>query len=173
MCKPRPLLIVFLLLCGTGLMAQRRLVVVDVETLEPVAGANVVGKYGNYITDSLGLVSVSDSSKTLTFSHVNYDPRIINLKEVRDTVFLISKLLNLKEVVVFGVDKSSKRPDFIELNNSLKLDPIEAQLLGADPSKAASFDLGQAINFFLPKRWRAGYKKTRRKERLKQILDNY
>ena len=163
----------FLLLCGTELLAQRQLVVIDVETLEPVAGANVVGKYGNYITDSLGQVSVSDSSKTLTFSHVNYDARIINLNEVRDTVFLISKLLNLKEVVVFGINKSSKRPDFSELNNSIKLDPIEAQLLGADPSKAASFGLGQAINFFLPKKWRPGNKKAQRKERLKQILENY
>lgn len=163
----------FLLLCGTELLAQRQLVVIDVETLEPVAGANVVGKYGNYITDSLGLVSVSDSSKTLTFSHVNYDPRIINLNEVRDTVFLISKLLNLKEVVVFGVDKSSKRSDFTKLNKSLKLDPIEAQLLGADPSKAASFDLGQAINFLLPKRLRPGNKKAQRKKQLQQILDDY
>ncbi len=163
----------FLLLCGTELLAQRRLVVVDVETLVPVAGTNIVGKYGHYITDSLGRVSVADSSRTLTFSHVNYDARIINLDELRDTVFLISKLLNLKEVVVFGINKSSKQPDYSELNKSLKLDPIEAQLLGADPSRSASFDLGKAVVSFLPKRWRPGYKKAQRKERLKQILENY
>ncbi|MBR6189886.1 MAG: hypothetical protein IKQ59_13195 [Prevotella sp.] len=29
----------------------------------------------------------------IDFSHVNYESRIINLEEVRDTVFLISKLL--------------------------------------------------------------------------------
>ena len=172
MCKPKSLFIVLLLLCSTELLAQRRLVVVDVETLEPVAEANVVGRYGTYITDSLGQVSIAENSKTLTFSHVNYDGRIINLQEVRDTVFLISKLLNLKEVVVFGVNKS-KRPDFTALNNSLKLDPKEAQLLGADPSKAASFDLGKALTFFLPKKWRPGYKKAQRREQLKKTLEDY
>ena len=138
----------------------------------PVIGANVVGKYGSYVTDSLGIVSVSDSSMTLTFSHVNYDGRIINLSEVRDTVFLISKLLNLKEVVVFGVNKS-KRPDFSELNNGLKLNKVEAQLAAADLSKGTSIDLGKVVNFILPKKWRPGYKKAQRKKRLKEILDDY
>ena len=168
----RQFILMLLLFSSTGLLAQRRLTLVDVETLVPVAGANVVGKYGNYTTDSLGLVCVSDSSKTLSFSHVNYDGRIINVDEVRDTVFLISKLLNLKEVVVFGVNKS-KRPDFTELNNGLKLDPKEAQLVAADPSRAASVDLGKVISFILPKKWRPGYKKEQRKKRLKEILDDY
>ena len=168
----RLLFLTLMVLCSTGLSAQRQLTVVDVETLVPVIGANVVGKYGSYVTDSLGIVSVSDSSMTLTFSHVNYDGRIINLSEVRDTVFLISKLLNLKEVVVFGVNKS-KRPDFSELNNGLKLNKVEAQLAAADLSKGTSIDLGKVVNFILPKKWRPGYKKAQRKKRLKEILDDY
>lgn len=168
----RLLFLTLMVLCSTGLSAQRQLTVVDVETLVPVIGANVVGKYGSYVTDSLGMVSVSDSSMTLTFSHVNYDGRIINLSEVRDTVFLISKLLNLKEVVVFGVNKS-KRPDFSELNNGLKLNKVEAQLVAADLSKGTSIDLGKVVNFILPKKWRPGYKKAQRKKRLKEILDDY
>ncbi|UKK53507.1 hypothetical protein [Prevotella sp. E2-28] len=168
----RLLFLTLMVLCSTGLSAQRQLTVVDVETLVPVIGANVVGKYGSYVTDSLGMVSVSDSSMTLTFSHVNYDGRIINLSEVRDTVFLISKLLNLKEVVVFGVNKS-KRPDFSELNNGLKLNKVEAQLAAADLSKGTSIDLGKVVNFILPKKWRPGYKKAQRKKRLKEILDDY
>lgn len=168
----RLFLLLLLLLSSIGLLAQRRLTVVDVETLVPICGANVVGKYGNYTTDSLGQVCISDSSLTLTFSHVNYDGRIINMGEVRDTVFLISKLLNLKEVVVFGVNKS-KRPDFSELNNGLKLDKVEAQLAAADPSKGVSVDLDKVISFLLPKKWRPGYKKEQRKKRLKEILDDY
>ena len=82
--------------------SQRRLVVVDVETLIPVVGASVVSREGTSITDSLGYVVVSDSCQSLSFTHVNYESRIINLKEMRDTVFMISKLLNIKEVVVFG-----------------------------------------------------------------------
>ena len=97
-------------------VAQRRLVVVDVETLIPVAGANVVSREGTVTTDSLGHVSVSDSCKSLSLSHVNYESRLINLNEVRDTVFMISKLLNLKEVVVFG---HGKKRDYSELQRRL------------------------------------------------------
>ena len=93
----------FLLLLIAGTLqgfAQRRLVVVDVETLIPVVGANVISKDGNCTTDSLGYFSVSDSCKTLSFSHVNYESRLVNLNEVRDTVFMISKLLNIKEAAI-------------------------------------------------------------------------
>ena len=83
--------------------SQRDLVVVDVETMVPVVGANVVSHDGTSITDSLGHVMVSDSCQSLSFTHVNYESRIINVAELRrDTVFMISKLLNIKEVVVFG-----------------------------------------------------------------------
>ena len=71
----------FLLLLIAGTLqgfAQRRLVVVDVETLIPVVGANVISKDGNCTTDSLGFFSVSDSCKTLSFSHVNYESRLVN-----------------------------------------------------------------------------------------------
>lgn len=166
----RPFILMFLLLCSTGLLAQRQLKVIDVETLMPIADANVVGKYGTYTSDSLGRVSVPDSSLTLSFSHVGYDSRIINLSEVHDTVFLISKLLFLREVVVLGTNKA-KKPDYSGLN--FKLDPVEAQLLGANPNGGVSLDLGKVVNSILPKRLRPGHKKAMRKERLKKILDDY
>ena len=120
-------LISLLLFLGstTQAVAQRRLVVVDVETLIPVAGANVVSREGTMTTDSLGHVSVSDSCRSLSFSHVNYESRLINLNEVRDTVFMISKLLNVKEVIVFG---HGKKRDYSELQRRLGLDRVEAQL---------------------------------------------
>ena len=98
----RSLLLLLITAVVSQAFAQRRLVVVDVETLVPVIGANVVNADGNTTTDSLGYFSVSDSCRSLAFSHVNYEPRMINLTEVRDTVYLISKLLNVREVVVFG-----------------------------------------------------------------------
>ena len=163
----------FLLLLMTGTLqgfAQRRLVVVDVETLIPVVGANVISKDGNCTTDSLGYFSVSDSCKTLSFSHVNYEGRIINLNEEGDTIFMLSKLLNLQEVIVLG---KGKQPDYRDLNKGFQLDKTEAQLVGIDPSTAASFDLGSVISALIPKKWRPGYKKEQRKKRLKEILDNY
>ena len=62
---------------------KRQLTVVDVETLVPVVGANVVGKDMTLTTDSMGIVYVPKDSKSLAFSHVNYESRIINTKEVR------------------------------------------------------------------------------------------
>lgn len=164
-------LLLFLLFGVVSLAtAQRQLVVVDVETLAPVVGANVVSRDSTQTTDSIGHVFVSDSCMTITFSHVNYESRIINLDEVRDTVFMISKLLNLKEVVVFG---HGKNRDYSDLQKSLKRDKIEAQLAAADPSVGFRIDLAKVVNAVIPKRWRPGYRKEQRKKRLKEILDNY
>ena len=152
----------------TQAVAQRRLVVVDVETLIPVAGANVVSREGTVTTDSLGHVSVSDSCKSLSLSHVNYESRLINLNEVRDTVFMISKLLNLKEVVVFG---HGKKRDYSELQRRLGLDRVEAQLAAAG---SPGMDLVALFNtLFVPKKWRASYRKKQRMKRLREILDSY
>ena len=141
----------FLLLLIAGTLqgfAQRRLVVVDVETMIPVVG-------------------VSDSCKTLSFSHVNYESRLVNLNEVRDTVFLISKLLNIKEVVVFGHGQRQELPD--ALKKQLEVDKKDAQLAAIDPS---SGNLLSLLAYLIPKKWRKNSKEARRK-RLKQILENY
>ena len=165
---PRVRLFLLLLMAGAiqG-FAQRRLVVVDVETMIPVVGANVISKDGNCTTDSLGYFSVSDCCKTLSFSHVNYESRLVNLNEVRDTVFLISKLLNIKEVVVFGHGQRQELPD--ALKKQLEVDKKDAQLAAIDPS---SGNLLSLLAYLIPKKWRKNSKEARRK-RLKQILENY
>ena len=162
-------LFLFSVLCCIMVSAQRRLVVVDIETLVPVAGANVVSKGGTFTTDSLGYVSVADSCKSLSFSHVNYESRIINLTEIRkDTVFMISKLLNLKEVVVFG---HGKKRDYSELQKRLGLDRVEAQLISGGKH---GMDLITAFNtLFVPKKWRKSYRRKQRMKRLQETLDNY
>ena len=165
---PRVRLFLLLLMAGAiqG-FAQRRLVVVDVETMIPVVGANVSSKDGNCTTDSLGYFSVSDSCKTLSFSHVNYESRLVNLNEVRDTVFLISKLLNIKEVVVFGHGERKELPD--ALKKQLEVNKKDAQLAAIDPN---SGNLLSLLAYLIPKKWRKNSKEARRK-RLKQILENY
>ena len=150
------------------LSAQRQLRVVDVETLVPVAGANVVSKDRTAQTDSLGCIMVSDSCRTLVFSHVNYESRMINLEEVKDTVYLISKLLNLKEVVVFG---HKKRDDKLkDLKNQLGLSLTDAQLIAANPNSGVN--LFGLIGKLIPNKWRKSKKETRR-ERLKRIIEEY
>ena len=148
--------------------AQRRFVVVDVETLIPVTGANVLSSDGNTTTDSLGYFSVSDSCRTLAFSHVNYEPRMINTSEVRDTVFLISKLLNVREVVVFGHGPHDVVPE--ALKKQLRLNKKEAELAAIDPSSGGN--LLSLVGQLMPKKWRRNKKEERMKQ-LKRILEAY
>lgn len=149
-------------------VAQRQLTVVDVETLVPVGGASVVSRDGTATTDSLGRISVSDSCKTLSFSHVNYESRIINLREVRDTVYMISKLLNIREVVVFGTGPHDILPE--ALKKQLKLSKTEAQLASIDPRNGGN--LLPLLARLIPKKWRKKSRQERLK-RLQEILDGY
>lgn len=163
----RSLLLLLITAVVSQAFAQRRLVVADVETLVPVIGANVVSADGNTTTDSLGYFSVSDSCRSLAFSHVNYEPRMINLTEVRDTVYLISKLLNVREVVVFGHGPHDVLPE--ALKKQLKINKTEAELAAANPGGANLLPL---LARLIPKKWRKN-KKEERMKRLRQILDEY
>ncbi|MBR2238600.1 MAG: hypothetical protein IJ887_12155 [Prevotella sp.] len=161
-------LLLTLLLCCLSTSAQRRLIVVDVETLVPVDGANVVGNSLSAQTDTLGYIFVPDSCQSLLFSHVNYESRLINLKEVRDTVFLISKLLNVKEVVVFG--KTPHVEEYEELQKRMRLSKTDMQLSSAQPGDGINL-LG-LFNYLIPKKWKKA-KKEKRKERLKRAIEDY
>ena len=163
----RSLLLLLITAVVSQAFAQRRLVVVDVETLVPVIGANVVSADGNTTTDSLGYFCVSDSCRSLAFSHVNYEPRMINLTEVRDTVYLISKLLNVREVVVFGHGPHDVLPE--ALKKQLKINKTEAELAAANPGGANLLPL---LARLIPKKWRKN-KKEERMKRLRQILEDY
>ena len=168
----RTLLLLLLAAFSMNGFSQRRLVVVDVETLIPVAGANVVSREGTSVTDSLGHVLVSDSCKSLSFSHVNYESRIINLTELRDTVFMISKLLNIKEVVVFGHGPQEEISD--DLKKKLRMDPIDAQLAVANPN--SGINVLAILKMLIPKKWLARLRKNSKEERLKRLkkmLDEY
>ena len=160
----------FLTVCSVDTFAQRRLSVIDVETLQPVAGANVVSSQGTTTTDSLGVFYITDSCQTLVFSHVNYESRIVNLEEVQDTIYMISKLLNLKEVVVFG---HGKKRDYSKLMKLLKTKDTEAELADANLEVGVKLDLWKVLNALIPKKWRKSYRKEQKKKRMKEILDNY
>ena len=143
---------------------QRRLIVVDVETRVPIRGVNVVSsRHRTDTTDWQGLVTVPDTCRSLSFSHVKYESRLLNVSEVKDTVFLISKLMGLNEVVVIGKGKDEDK--LKELKRTMILDPKEAQLIAADPS--AGFNVLGLLETFFKKR------KERKKERLRRALEEY
>ncbi len=161
----RRLLLAFMLtaLCVVA-RGQRRLVVVDVETRVPIRGVNVVSNaHKADTTDWQGLVTVPDSCRSLSLSHVKYESRILNVSEVQDTIFLISKLMGLPEVTVLGQGKNEDR--LKELKKSLMLDPTDAQLIAADPSQG--FNVLGLLKALLKKR------KESKKERFRRMLEEY
>ena len=161
----RRLLLAFMLtaLCVVA-RGQRRLVVVDVETRVPIRGVNVVSNaHKADTTDWQGLVTVPDSCRSLSLSHVKYESRILNVSEVQDTIFLISKLMGLPEVTVLGQGKNEDK--LKELKKSLMLDPTDAQLIAADPSQG--FNVLGLLKALLKKR------KESKKERFRRMLEEY
>lgn len=160
----RLLLTSLLVALCVALHAQRRLTVVDVETRVPIRGVNVTSRTQRAdTTDWQGVIIVPDTCRTLSFSHVKYESRILNLSEVKDTVFLISKLMGLNEVVVIGKGKDEDK--LKELKRQLILDPEEAQLIAADPSQG--FDVLGLIQSIFKKR------KERKQERYRRMLEEY
>ena len=166
--RTRTVTLLLLTVIAQAVSGQRQLVVADVETLVPVVGADVVGRGMAMTTDSLGRFTLNDSCMTLVFSHVNYESRMVNIDEVRDTVFLYSKFLNLREVVVLGQGKRDNRIE--ELQSRLRLDKTEAQLLASNPANGGS--LCALLKYIVPKKWLRN-RKAERKKRLKQMLDEY
>ena len=163
----RLLVILALVFLSLPALAQRRLVVCDVESLQPISQVSVWSSAGVDITDSLGYFSVPDTCKSLVFTHVNYESRLLNLSEVRDTVFLVSKYMSIREVVVFGKGKNDEVAE--RMNKMLVLDKTDAQLLGANPSGGNLLGLiGHAIGKLLPKS-----KSAKRKQKAREIIENY
>ena len=158
------LLICCLAMLSASAFAQKRFVVVDVETRMPIRGVNVTSRaMQGDTTDYRGIFYIPDSCRTLSLTHVNYESRILNVEEVKDTIFLISKLMGLPEVTVFG--KGKGEDELKELKRQMRIKKSEAQLAAADPS--AGFNVLGVIGKLLSRR------KEKHKEKLRQILDNY
>ena len=160
----RQLLLCCLAVLSVSVFAQKRFVVVDVETRVPIRGVNVTSSA--QLTDTTnwqGFVTSPDTCRTLSLTHVKYESRILNVEEVKDTIFLISKLMGLPEVTVFGKGKGEDA--LKELKQHTLLDKTEAQLLAANPSAGFNI-LGLLQKLF--KR-----KKENKKERLRKIIEDY
>ena len=158
---------VLLVMCVADAMAQHRLVAVDVETGTPLKGVNVQSHHFVAVTDSMGCVTLPDSLHTFLFSHVNYESHLVNTYQTADTVFLISKLNNLGEVLVLG--KGKKEDDGMdELRERIrKQAKIEAELASANPNG----NLFGLIGYLIPKKWKN--RKENKRKRHEEILENY
>lgn len=160
----RRLVTLFLTTVSVLVFSQRRFVVVDVETRVPIRGVNVQSSaHYNDTTDWQGIISVPDTCRTLSLTHMKYESRLLNIDEVNDTIFLISKLMGLNEVVVFGHGKGED--PLKELKKQLKFDKTEMQLAAANP--AGGFNILGLVGKLFKRR------KMTRKEKFQKMLEQY
>ena len=160
----RQLLVCCFATLSVSAFAQKRFVVVDVETRVPIRGVNVQSSTQLAdTTDWQGLITVPDTCRTLSLTHVKYESRILNVEEVKDTIFLISKLMGLPEVTVFG--KGNGEDPLNELKKRMRMNKTELELAAADPS--AGFNILPLISKLFKRR------KLSRKEKFRKMLEEY
>ena len=103
-------LIIWLMLWGSEVFAQRKMVVANLESKVPQRDIKVrIDNGEEFVTPWNGEFEVPDSFKRITLSHPRFQHRYVLRHEVRsDTIYLIPKLHAIDEVVVYGTDRSKQ-----------------------------------------------------------------
>ena len=103
-------LIIWLLLWGSEVFAQRKLVVASLESKAPQRDIKVrVDNGDEIVTPWNGEIEVPDSFKRITLSHPKFQHRYVLHDELKnDTIYLIPSLHAIDEVVVYGTDRSKQ-----------------------------------------------------------------
>ena len=100
-------LIIWLMLWGSEVFAQRKMVVANLESKVPQRDIKVrIDNGEEFVTPWNGEFEVPDSFKRITLSHPRFQHRYVLRHEVRgDTIYLIPALHAIDEVVVYGKDR--------------------------------------------------------------------
>lgn len=145
--------------------AQRKGIVIDASTKQPLR--NVFVRCDNDSTIKTpwdGTFQLPEKFQTVAFYHPNFEKRVLNHKELTDTVFMLPSARMLNEVVVYG--KRGKIRDFTRMTT------IDKQLLGIKPTNG--FDILGLLKLITnPIQRSIEHKKEVKKQKRKQILDNY
>lgn len=132
--------IMLLLMPSSVVMAQQRLVVVNVESKVPIRDVRVCTDNGQERRTSWdGSVAVPDSFLRIDFLHPDFERRYVLKSELHgDTIFLIPNTNALHEVVIYGERRFDKRmaqilkpsPQQIERDKMPKVVPAGISPLG-------------------------------------------
>lgn len=123
----RTLYIICLQLLSSGLLAQRQMVVVNVESKVPIREVIVSADNGLEIRTSWdGLFEVPDSFERIDFRHPDFEHRYMLTSELLgDTIFLIPNTNALREVVIYGERRFDKRmTSMMQSTPQQKLDAV-------------------------------------------------
>ena len=123
----RTLYIICLQLLSSGLLAQRQMVVVNVESKVPIREVIVSADNGREMRTSWdGLFEVPDSFERIDFRHPDFEHRYMLTSELLgDTIFLIPNTHALREVVIYGERRFDKRmTSMMQSTPQQKLDAV-------------------------------------------------
>lgn len=123
----RTLYIICLQLLSSGLLAQRQMVVVNVESKVPIREVIVSANNGREMRTSWdGLFEVPDSFERIDFRHPDFEHRYMLTSELLgDTIFLIPNTNALREVVIYGERRFDKRmTSMMQSTPQQKLDAV-------------------------------------------------
>ena len=135
--------------------AQRRIVVIDMDTELPVSGVSVkVDKERSVTTDHMGRVSVPVVFDSISFRHVRYEPERIALAEVPDTMYMLPE-----------VNVSAASPELLAM---FKGWAMAGAAIGAAeaPRGVVTFDFASVLD-------RRGRRDKKHLERAKKILKEW
>lgn len=148
----RVVLIVTFIILAISSYAQRRIVVVDLETHIPVEGVTVkVDTFPSVTTNRYGVAYVELHFDSISFRHMKYLSDKITIEEMKDTMFLVPKNLLLPDVVITGINP--------ELKNAMKKN--HERILSQPTFKGFTFDFANLIDR-RARRDRKHYKKAKK-----------
>lgn len=148
----RTILLITVLLTVMYASAQRKIVVVDMETHIPIAGVSVKTDSAHAVmTDINGIANIAERFDSISFNHMKYLSDKVTFEEMKDTMFLVPKNLMLPDVVITGLNPDLKKA--LKKNHEL--------MLQQPTWKGLSFDFANMIDR-RARRDRKHYKKAKK-----------
>ena len=141
-----------LLLLPSVALAQRQMVVVNLESKVPVRDVKISTDGGQELRTSWdGLFALPDSFRRLDFHHPDFERRYVLSSELKgDTIFLIPNVNALREVVIYGERRFFLIPNVNALREVViygerRFDKRMVQMLKPSPQQQERDKLPQVI----------------------------
>ena len=81
--------------------AQTAGIVLDIQTRLPIVNVNIfTDNNKTFTTNKAGRFIITTTFGSVTITHGNYIRRILNRKEMQDTIFLLPKSITVNEVII-------------------------------------------------------------------------
>lgn len=155
--------ILYCILCNIEGNAQIGGVVIDMETRKPLRDVKVyMNTQKSTVTNWAGRFDTDGNFGSATFTHGNYVPRVMKREEMRDTIYLLPKMNELAEVIVYG---KKPGPKF----NYSGMTKTDAQLANY---QGGGFNILGLAAMAVDALVKDKHKMTKQ-QKVKKILDNY